>query len=107
VSSPHVLLVDDEEAALRGLRRELMQLGWQVQTAGDAESAAVKSRTASRAVATSGAVATRSHRSSRWPGSRGTRRLLTRCHLRSSRRTYQPGSTSPGARPMRADSGNA
>ncbi len=36
---PHVLLVDDEEAALNGLRRELMQLGWQVQTAGDAESA--------------------------------------------------------------------
>ncbi len=39
MTSRHVLLVDDEEAALRGLSRELVQLGWQVQTAGDAESA--------------------------------------------------------------------
>jgi two-component system response regulator AtoC len=36
---PHVLLVDDEEAVLRGLSRELILLGWQVQTAVDAESA--------------------------------------------------------------------
>ena len=34
-----VLLVDDEEQYLRGLSRELGQLGWQVQTAGDGESA--------------------------------------------------------------------
>jgi DNA-binding NtrC family response regulator len=33
------LLVDDEEAVLRGLSRELTLLGWQVQTASDAESA--------------------------------------------------------------------
>ncbi len=34
-----VLLVDDEEQYLRGLSRELGQLGWQVQTAGDGEAA--------------------------------------------------------------------
>ncbi len=35
----HLLLVDDEEAVLRGLGRELGLLGWQVRTARDAESA--------------------------------------------------------------------
>jgi DNA-binding NtrC family response regulator len=39
VTAPHVLLVDDEEAVLTGLSRELGILGWQVQTASDAESA--------------------------------------------------------------------
>jgi two-component system response regulator AtoC len=39
VTSPHVLLVDDEEGILSGLSRELVRLGWQVQTASDAESA--------------------------------------------------------------------
>jgi DNA-binding NtrC family response regulator len=34
-----VLLVDDEEQYTRGLSRELGQLGWQVQTAGDGEAA--------------------------------------------------------------------
>jgi DNA-binding NtrC family response regulator len=34
-----VLLVDDEEQYLRGLSRELGQLGWQVRTAGDGEAA--------------------------------------------------------------------
>jgi DNA-binding NtrC family response regulator len=39
VTSPRVLLVDDEEALRNSLSRELTLLGWQVQTAGDAESA--------------------------------------------------------------------
>ncbi len=39
MTSPHLLLVDDEEALRNGLSRELTLLGWQVQTAGDAESA--------------------------------------------------------------------
>ncbi|MEO7034904.1 MAG: sigma-54 dependent transcriptional regulator [Polyangiaceae bacterium] len=39
MNSTHVLLVDDEEAVLNGLGRELSLLGWQVETAGDAESA--------------------------------------------------------------------
>jgi DNA-binding NtrC family response regulator len=39
VTSPHVLLVDDEESLRNGLSRELTLLGWQVQTAADAESA--------------------------------------------------------------------
>jgi DNA-binding NtrC family response regulator len=37
---PHVLLVDDEEAMLRSLARELAALGWQVETAVDSVSAA-------------------------------------------------------------------
>ncbi|HKO53491.1 MAG TPA: sigma-54 dependent transcriptional regulator [Polyangiaceae bacterium] len=36
---PRLLLVDDEELFLRGLSRELSNLGWQVQTAEDHESA--------------------------------------------------------------------
>ncbi len=40
MNSPHVLLVDDEQAVLDSLGRELVRLGWQVETASDAESAA-------------------------------------------------------------------
>ena len=39
MTQPRLLLVDDEEIFLRGLSRELSKLGWQVQTAGSAESA--------------------------------------------------------------------
>ncbi len=39
MNSPHVLLVDDEEAVLHSLGRELARLGWQVETAADSESA--------------------------------------------------------------------
>jgi len=39
VTQPRLLLVDDEENFVRGLSRELSKLGWQVQTAGSAESA--------------------------------------------------------------------
>src|SRR6187431_1161044 len=39
VTQPRLLLVDDEEIFVRGLSRELSKLGWQVQTADNAESA--------------------------------------------------------------------
>ncbi|MEP7050302.1 MAG: sigma-54 dependent transcriptional regulator [Pseudomonadota bacterium] len=39
MNSLHVLLVDDEEALLRSLARELASLGWQVETAVDSVSA--------------------------------------------------------------------
>ncbi|HET7540534.1 MAG TPA: sigma-54 dependent transcriptional regulator [Polyangiaceae bacterium] len=39
MTQPRLLLVDDEEIFVRGLSRELSKLGWQVQTASDAESA--------------------------------------------------------------------
>src|SRR6478736_2879137 len=39
VTQPRLLLVDDEEIFVRGLSRELSKLGWQVQIAGNAESA--------------------------------------------------------------------
>ncbi|HYQ44011.1 MAG TPA: sigma-54 dependent transcriptional regulator [Polyangiaceae bacterium] len=39
MNQPRLLLVDDEEIFVRGLSRELSKLGWQVQTAGDAEGA--------------------------------------------------------------------
>ena len=39
MTTPRLLLVDDEEQFLRGLSRELVQLGWQVQTADTAEGA--------------------------------------------------------------------
>ena len=39
MTQPRLLLVDHEEIFVRGLSRELSKLGWQVQTAGNAESA--------------------------------------------------------------------
>ena len=39
MTQPRLLLVDDEEIFVRGLSRELSKLGWQVQTADNAESA--------------------------------------------------------------------
>lgn len=39
MTQPRLLLVDDEEIFVRGLSRELSKLGWQVQTAADAEGA--------------------------------------------------------------------
>ena len=39
MTQPRLLLVDDEEIFVRGLSRELSKLGWQVQTANNAESA--------------------------------------------------------------------
>ena len=39
MNTPRLLLVDDEELYVRSLSRELTRLGWQVQSAGDTESA--------------------------------------------------------------------
>ncbi|HEX2673465.1 MAG TPA: sigma-54 dependent transcriptional regulator [Polyangiaceae bacterium] len=39
MTQPRLLLVDDEEIFVRGLSRELSKLGWQVQTADNAEAA--------------------------------------------------------------------
>ncbi|MEO6603941.1 MAG: response regulator, partial [Polyangiaceae bacterium] len=39
MNTPRLLLVDDEELYVRGLSRELSNLGWQIQTADNTESA--------------------------------------------------------------------
>lgn len=39
MTTPRLLLVDDEELFVRGLSREMTRIGWQVQTAGNTEAA--------------------------------------------------------------------